>query len=425
MLENTINQGLLKNRNFLLLAQGLGVSNIGNAIQITAVVWYILSSVDKAHSGFILSLYSLCLLVPIIITGPVAGVYVDRIDRKLIIAGSDLICGILFLILCLLTFFNFFPLPSLFIITIMISFFFSFFNPAVNAVLPCIVHGDDLIRANSITQMTTQISFVIGAAVSGLLYHKIGIIGVFFLNGISYMISGISEIFINIPKLSKTCKEKTHILKDLLSGLIYVKNDKPILILFLYFFLFCFAGRPFSTLLIPKIINYNLNLNASYFGYFNSSVACGGIIGMLLIAYLSKKKINQYILFISSSIIYTLIIISFAIPILPSIIENTSPYNTIILYCIFGFIMMVLTSLIIIPVYSIFQKRIPNELLGRFFAIYYTCVLSATPIGSLIFGSLSDVIPEYSVVLIIGLFLLIIIITLLKFPKLKELYSSL
>ena len=87
--------------------------------------------------------------------------------------------------------------------------------------------------------------------------------------------------------------------------------------------------------------------------------------------------------------------------------------------------MMVLTSLIIIPVYSIFQKRIPNELLGRFFAIYYTCVLSATPIGSLIFGSLSDVIPEYSVVLIIGLFLLIIIITLLKFPKLKELYSSL
>jgi len=51
-------QGLLKNRNFLLLAQGLGVSNIGNAIQITAVAWYILSSVDKDHSGFILSLYS-------------------------------------------------------------------------------------------------------------------------------------------------------------------------------------------------------------------------------------------------------------------------------------------------------------------------------------------------------------------------------
>ena len=143
-------QGLLKNRNFLLLTEGLGVSNIGNAIQITAVAWYILSSVDKAHSGFILSLYSLCLLVPIIITGPVAGVYVDRINRKLIIAGSELICGILFLILCLLTFFNFFPLPSLFIITILISFFFSFFNPAVNAVLPSIVHGDDLLRANSI-----------------------------------------------------------------------------------------------------------------------------------------------------------------------------------------------------------------------------------------------------------------------------------
>ena len=418
-------QGLLKNKIFLLLTQGLGVSNIGNAIQITAVAWYILSSVGKTHSGFILSLYSLCLLVPIIITGPVAGVYVDRINRKLIIAGSDLICGILFLLLCLLTFFNVFPLPSLFIITILISFFFSFFNPAVNAVLPSIVHDDDLLRANSITQMTTQLSFVIGAAVSGLLYHKIGIIGVFFLNGISYVISGITEIFIDIPNFIKTSKEKTHILKDLLSGFIYVKNDKPILILFLYFFLFCFAARPFSTLLVPKIINYNLALDVSYFGYFNSSFAGGGIIGMLLIAYLSKKRINQYILFISSSITFTLIIISFAIPILPSIIENISPYNTIILYCIFGFMMMMLTSFIIIPIYSIFQKRIPNELLGRFFAIYYTCVLSATPIGSLMFGSLSDVIPEYSVVLIMGFFLLIITITLLKFPKLKELYSSL
>jgi MFS transporter, DHA3 family, macrolide efflux protein len=202
----------------------------------------------------------------------------------------------------------------------------------------------------------------------------------------------------------------------------YVKNDKPILILLIYFLFFCFATNPFFTLVVPKIVNYNLNLSATYFGAFQAFLSAGAITGMLIVGYLSKKNVNQYVWFISSVAIISFIIFLFAIPILPVIQQHISNYQVIIIYCIMVFVLELVASTFVIPMWVIFQKRIPNEYRGRFFAIFNTCVLAATPIGKLVFGSLSDIVPMYLVVFFLGLFMLTACFLLLFFPKLKELY---
>jgi MFS transporter, DHA3 family, macrolide efflux protein len=322
-----------------------------------------------------------------------------------------------------LTYYNIFPLTFLFLITIVSAFFFTFFNPAVSAVTPNIVHHDDLVKANSITGMSIQISVVIGAAASGFLYEEIGIVGIYLLNGVSFVISGISELFIQIPQLQALGKAKSHFLKDFKEGIIYVKNDKPTLGLLILALLFNFISQPFLTIIIPKIIKFTMLLDASYLGIFQSVSAIASICGMITITTLCKKKINHYGVLIFTLILSSVIIICYSIPILPNIQAQLTIGNVFIIYCILGFIFMLFMAIISIPMNVILQKRTPDEFRGRFFALLSTGCLCAAPLGNLIFGTLSDYIMPAIVVFVLGILLLTVSISMIFSPNLKMLYK--
>ena len=87
----------------------------------TAVVWYIMSTVGEANGGKMVAAFSLCMLLPMLVTGPLAGVLADRWNRVLIIAGTDLVRGVLFVLLAVATYFDIAPLAFLFGITILAS----------------------------------------------------------------------------------------------------------------------------------------------------------------------------------------------------------------------------------------------------------------------------------------------------------------
>ena len=201
-----ITNSVFRNRNFMLLLIGQLVSNLGNAIHSVSVVWYILNMVGEGKSGIFIASFTMCTLVPAIIFGPISGVYVDKLDRKKIIWGTDLIRGSLILVLGILTYYKVFPLTALFVITALSSFFGTFFNPAVDSSIPNIVDEKNLMTANSVNGMSRQLVFIFGAAIAGFLYYSIGIVGIFIVNGISFILSGISEMFIKLPS-NKTDSE--------------------------------------------------------------------------------------------------------------------------------------------------------------------------------------------------------------------------
>ena len=416
-------QGILKNKDFLLLAQGQIVSNIGNSIHTVAVTWFIFDTIGKDRSGIVLGLFFVCSFIPIIFFGPVSGVFVDRISRKFIIVSTDIIRGVLLLLLCLLTYYNIFPLTFLFLITIVSAIFFTFFNPAVSAVTPNIVHPDDLVKANSITGMSIQISIVIGAAVSGFLYAEIGIVGIYLLNGVSFILSGISEMFIKIPQVKISRKGKSHFLKDFKEGILYVKNDKPTLALLILSLLFNFISQPLFAIVIPKVIKFTMMLDASYLGIFQSVSSVASIGGMIIITTISKRKLNHYAILMFTLILASIIVICYGIPILPTVQCIVSQQNIFIIYCILGFIFMISIAIISIPINVILQKRTPDEFRGRFFALLTTGGLAAAPLGNLIFGTLSDYVLPSVVLFILGFFLLAFNIVMIFSPNLKLLYK--
>ena len=419
---------LYKNKNFILLAQGQIVSNIGNSIHNIAVTWFIISSVAMSHSGLMLALFSACCIIPSILLSPFSGVLVDRVSRKLIIVGADIMNGILLLNLALFSYYEIFPLPMLFITTIFCSLMGTLFYPAVGATIPNIVHSENLIKANSFSGMSNQISILVGATVAGFLYAKVGIIGVFLINGVSFILSGISEIFIAIPKITKnraSSNKKSHFFRELKEGFRYISKNKALRILLIFALFLNFTSTPFLSILIPKTIKYSLNLNASYLGIINSMLSFGMITGMVCILLIGKRKINYYRLLILGLIFQSVLTIFFAIPIFPHIKAYFFVNKIFIILCSLIFIYMLCSSFINIPINTVFQKSVPDEYRGRFFALFSTGCMAMVPLGNGIIGYLSGHISTNILILSLGILQLTVCIILVFFPIVKELYNNL
>ena len=419
--NNTTNLSLYRNKDFLLLLQGKFVSNLGNAIHRVAVIWYIINLVKESESGLYLALFSLCTFVPLIIFGPLSGVYVDRLNRKYILVGTDIISGILILVLALLTKNNIFPFLSLLIISSLCSIFGSFFNPAAEAILPTIVSSKNLIKANSYNGIIFRLTLILGAGLAGFMYHWFGIIGIFYLNGISFVISGITEMFINVPHL-KTAKEKKHFWNEFKEGLIFIKNDRTLSIMLSYSLLATLLIAPIFTILLPLIIKFTLKLTVINLGQFESIASIGALVGMFIISKIPNSKKMYKNLFSSCIIIRPLMLCIFGCMILPFFTQSQSnTFNVFYVLCLIMFLIMVICPIIQVPIQTSFQKRTPDKLRGRFFSIFASGMACTIPLGTTIAGFIVDYFHFSSIIIFVAsieVVLVIIVIYLLNFDDL-------
>lgn len=414
---------IFKNKDFMLLLMGQIVSNLGNAIHSVSVVWYILSFVGESRSGSFMAIFTMCMLIPSIVFGPISGVFVDKLNRKKIIVGTDFIRGMLILVLSIFTYFNIIPLIALFVITVLSSFFGTFFNPAVDASIPNVVDEEDLIKANSINGMSRQMVFIIGAGIAGFLYYSIGIVGIFIVNGLSFILSGVSEIFIDIPSSKKEMDEienKMSFWEDFKGGIQFVRGQRQIMILMSFSLVLNFLFNPIFAVVFPKTIKFTLGLGAKEFGVLEAIFSIGAMIGMLLLSIIPKREKNSKLIFFGITT-QSLIIVLFGIPIIPVIYNKINNFYVFIVFCILVFSMMVFNSLTNVPILTIFQKKVPDEYRGRFFGMLNTLSQGIVPIGLALIGVLSDILLPSTIFIVTGLILLSLSIWMIFIPELREL----
>ncbi len=412
---------LFRNENFILLLIGQIVSNLGSAIHSVAVVWYILSTVGEDSSGIFIAVFTMCTLIPSIVFGPISGVYVDKLDRKKIIWGTDLIRGLLLLILGIFTYYKISPLISLFVITALNSFFGTFFNPAVDSSIPNIVEEKNLMTANSVNGISRQLVFIFGAAIAGFLYSYIGIVGIFLLNGISFILSGISEMFIKLQSSKENGgdMEKVAFWSNFKGGINYVKGQKFILKLLGFALVINFLINPLFVVIFPKTIKFTLALGAGEYGLFQAVFSIGAVVGMFILSILPKRE-KSYRLIQRSLMLQSIIIALFGIPIIPVIYANFTNYSVFIMFCILSFTLMIFNSLINIPLFTILQKRVPDEYRGRFFGMFNTLTQGIVPLGLMVVGFLSDMLHSSVIFIASGLISFALTIWMLFIPEFKE-----
>jgi MFS family permease len=158
---------VLRNRRFLALWVAQVVTQVGGNMVLYGLTVQVFSITGGSSTS--VSLLILSFLVPAVIFGAVAGVYVDRLDRRMILVVTNAIRAGLFLLLLLVT--N--DIGLILLLTVVISTLTTFFGPAEAAMIPVVVPRKQLLAANSLHIFTLQAAFFLGFALMGPLVVNI------------------------------------------------------------------------------------------------------------------------------------------------------------------------------------------------------------------------------------------------------------
>ena len=177
-------QLLKTNRNYRYAWSGQVVSEIGDHFNNVAVFSLALAN---TRSGLVVTGVMLSRAIPAVMAGPVAGVILDRMDRKRIMIASDLIRAVVAIGFIL-------AIPRsdtwlLYLLSALLMFASPFFTSGRSAILPTIANKAELHTANSLTQTTQWMTLTIGAFLGGTSVTQFGYKWAFTFNALSFLFS--------------------------------------------------------------------------------------------------------------------------------------------------------------------------------------------------------------------------------------------
>ena len=285
-------KNILKDKNFLLYFIGMFVTSIGDIFYSFAVSWYILELTGSAtQAGLYLAFGAIIKLI----LSNFGAALVDRMDKVKIMYFTDFIRGIAIIITGFIIFSTSdktIILTTLYITASIMGTLGSLFGPATSALIKYMVPEESLQQANSYLQIKNSVQSIIGMASAGFIYSFLGISGVFILNGVTFIISGFTELFIQVETQEEIEGKTTfkQLLSDIKEGWVYIYNKPTIFSLML---IMVFLNFPFALLFgigLPYLFNQTLGVAPSYLSYVNvvRSVAM-----ILMLIYLSTKELGD------------------------------------------------------------------------------------------------------------------------------------
>ena len=177
----------LRHRDFRLLWSGMCVSLIGDGVFLVAMAWeaYALSNVPTA-----LSMVGIAMTVPTIAFLLLGGVISDRVDRRKVILGSDVLRGLAVAAMAALAIADALELWELAILAAIYGAGTGFFAPAFDAIVPDVLPPDELAQANSLDQFVRPVALrLAGPALGGVTIQTVGAGSAFALDAASFFVS--------------------------------------------------------------------------------------------------------------------------------------------------------------------------------------------------------------------------------------------
>lgn len=250
---------ILKNKNFFLLWLCQIISQFGDRLDQMALIGFITQRFPG--STFQMAKLLSFTIIPVFLIGPVAGVYVDRWDKRKTMYISDFLRGILVLLIPLV----FLNLKSLFGLYLVIFLSFSvgrFFIPAKLSIVPDLVRKEELLLANSLINTTGMIAAILGFGIGGLIVDWLGPEGGFYINALTFFVSAIFIFFITIKitqekrsflVLGREVLEviKKSVIQEVKEGLVYlIKKSEVRFIIGILFLIWSALGSIYIVLIV-------------------------------------------------------------------------------------------------------------------------------------------------------------------------------
>jgi MFS family permease len=283
---------LLRRRNYGLLWFAQFVSMIGDWALFTALpffVYQITGSVLATGGMFMIQ------IVPPLLFGSIAGVFVDRWDRRWTMIGSSLFRGAVLVILLGVRSADMIWL--VYLAGFLESLASQFFGPANNALLPTLVDEDQLISANSLDSLGENSARLIGPALGGVLLASIGLQGVILIDIASYILAALLMYFIRVPiteSVSPVPLEGSAgstisaFWGEFIAGIKLVSGKKPLSRIF-WVLGIAFLGDSILTVLWAAFFQDIVGVGSAEFGLALTVRGVAGILGGLVIGAVGSK----------------------------------------------------------------------------------------------------------------------------------------
>ncbi|MBP3041565.1 MFS transporter [Bacillaceae bacterium Marseille-Q3522] len=396
---NTANNYLKENwlKNIILFFSGQTISLFGSSLVQYAIMWYVTLTTE---SGLMMALFIICGFIPTFILSPVAGVWADRYNRKMLIILADGLIATATLILAILFIMGFDAIWLLFVMAAIRAFGTGVQTPAVGAILPQIVPKDKLTKVNGANGSIQAVIMFVSPIVSAALLTIASIEIVFFIDVITAAIA--IAILLGLLKISvhEKAKEKqtTSYFSDFKQGLQYVKNHDFLKKFFLFFAAFFILMAP-AAFLTPLQVTRSFGDDVWRLTAIEIAFSVGMMVGGGIITswggYQNKVKTMTFASLIMG-------VCTLALGIVPFF------WIYLVFMALFGVTVPIFNT----PTTVLLQEKIEEDYLGRVFGVMGMISTSMMPIGMLIFGPIADIIKIEWLLLGTGVFIIILAIFL-------------
>lgn len=380
---------VLKIRDFRLLWLGQIISNFGDSLTGLAVL--LLINELTGGSAKAIALGAIVQAVPQLIFGLLAGVYVDRMDRKRIMIAADILRGVTVLALTLVVSAD--QLWLLYTIGFIQATISAFFAPSRTAYMALIVPKDGLLSANSLSQTSRIIASVGGVAIAGALIGALEVYWpVFVLDSLTFFISA---IFIT-QILTKSRLTETEasggasaVLNQLKAGLNLVFSSRLLSGTVVAMGVSMLGLGAVNVLLVPFVVN-DLQIPEAWFAALEGSQTLSMVLSGALVAALAARFKPTNIVSVG------LALLGAAIGVI-SIASNV--WGLMLIFFVLGwFLTPVQASLV-----TLIQTHVTDDVRGRASAALNTMMQASNVTSMALAGSMADWIGVRQVFFLCGL----------------------
>ena len=406
MTEKEFNQKLFT-RNFTFLILGQISSLIGNFSLKFALSMYIL---EQTGSASVFAGLLAAAMLPTILLSPFGGILADWANRRNIMVALDFLSGLSVLIagFAVPSEHDIFAIGTLLLI---LSVLGAFESPTVQACIPQMLSGDNIIKGNAIVSQVASIASLITPFLGSIFYTVLGIRPVFYTTSICFFVTAFLECFILLDHKKSQSKIKlSSVIKEEFSvSMHFLCRQQPgILKLLLLAALVSLFVTGTAVIGFPYLVRTILGLSSNHYGIAESAMGIASVSGSLLVVLLAKKIHSRHL---------CIVLISFGICLVPCGIAFILPLSTFPRYLIL--LIMFCTcqlgcSMFSTYAVSLIQSKTPEHLMGKVMSYVFTLSMCAQPAGQVIYGALFDHFSDNVYFVLIPSGLLICLIGLLS-----------
>jgi MFS family permease len=279
---------LFQNRNFVALWIGQLISFIGDYFN-----WLAIPIVVNRLTGsaMMVGLSVIATALPALLLGPIAGVFVDRLDRRRVMITADILRGLL--VLLLLTIHDARQVWVFYVVGFLVSCTSQFFFPARGAVLPLVVtEKEDWLPANGLMQIIQTIGLLAGPALAGFAIGLWGEKAAFIANSIGYFSSAVAVSTMRVPRTTPGAQPGADLLQtvltDLREGVVYLVSNRSTLGVTICMTVAMLGLGAINVIWVPYL-QRTFGIGAAGLGIVDSLQGGGMVVGGLLLGVLASR----------------------------------------------------------------------------------------------------------------------------------------